>query len=122
MTTASFYKEVGCKMRWYRNLYLGPNAAQNIEKIRRKAASGKVMAGVYYITPASTKGNLLDIFHNGMLCQKLFAGAQRLDVVGVAEGKQEALRLTEQMILDIYCKTGGFDIEDFFKEEDFLDD
>lgn len=109
-------------MRWYRNLYLGPNAAQNIDKIRKKAASGKVMAGVYYITPASVKGNLLDIFHNGMLSQKLFAGAQRLDVVGVAEGKQEALRLTEKMILEIYRKTGGFDIEAFFKEEDFLDD
>ena len=50
------------------------------------------MAGVYYITLASVPGNLLDIFHNGMLKQKLFAVNQNTDIVGVAEGKQEAVR------------------------------
>lgn len=106
-------------MRWYRNLYLGPNAAQNIQKIRKKAASGKTMAGVYYITLASTQDNLLDIFHNVMMTQPLFADEQCTDVVGVAEGKQEAFRLTETIIWDIYSKTGGFEIRSYFKKEDF---
>lgn len=108
-------------MRWYRNLYLGPNAEQNIQKIRKKAASGRVMAGVYYITLASTQDNLLDIFHNSMLIQPLFAEDQCTDVVGIAEGKQEAIRLVGTMIQDIYSKTGGFDIRSYFKEEDFED-
>lgn len=106
-------------MRWYRNLYLGPNAGQNIQKIRKKAVSGKAMAGVYYITLASTQGCLLDIFHNAMLTQPLFAEEQCTDVVGVAEGKQEAIRLVSTMIQDIYSKTGGFEIRSYFKEEDF---
>jgi len=89
-------------MRWYRNLYLGPNAAQNIRKIRKNAASGKIMAGVYYITPASAQQNLLDIFHNGMLMQPLFTRLQCTDIIGVAEGKQEAVRLAEKIIREIY--------------------
>lgn len=109
-------------MRWYRNLYLGPNAEQNIRKIRKKAASGKAMAGVYYITLSSVPGNLLDIFHNGMLKQELFASVQCTDVVGVAEGKQEAFRLVSDIIWEIYSRTGGFDIRSYFKKEDFVED
>ncbi len=109
-------------MRWYRNLYLGPNAAQNIRKIRKNAASGKIMAGVYYITPASAQQNLLDIFHNGMLMQPLFTRLQCTDVIGVAEGRQEAVRLAEVIIRKIYRETGGFDIRSYFKEEDFIND
>jgi len=109
-------------MRWYRNLYLGPNAAQNIRRIRKNAASGKIMAGVYYITPASAQQNLLDIFHNGMLMQPLFTRLQCTDIIGVAEGKQEAVRLAEKIIREIYRKTGSFDIRTYFKEEDFIND
>ena len=109
-------------MRWYRNLYLGPNAAQNIQKIREKAASEKVMAGVYYITPASVQGNLLDLFHNGMLKQPLFVNAQCTNVIGVAEGRQEAIRLIGKIIEEIYSQTGGFDIQSYFKDEDFETD
>lgn len=106
-------------MRWYRSLYLGPNAAQNIQKIRKKAVSGKMMAGVYYITLASVPGNLLDIFHNGMLAQPLFAENQCTDVIGVAVGKQEAVRLAAEIVQDIYGRTKSFDVSSYFKEEDF---
>lgn len=109
-------------MRWYRDLYLGPNAAQNIQKIRKKAVSGTPMASVYYITLAAASQNLLDIFHNGMLTQSLFKDNQCLDIVGVAEGKQEAVRLTSTIIGEIYTKTGGVDVRKFFKEEDFEED
>lgn len=79
------------------------------------------MAGVYYITPASVPGNLLDIFHNGMLRQKLFAEAQCTDVIGVAEGRMEAYRLAEQIIWELYQETGGFDAGSYFRSEDFVE-
>lgn len=109
-------------MRWYRELYLGPNAALNIQKIRKKASEGKWMAGVYYVTLPSSKDNLLDIFHNTMLKQPVFADSQRTDIVGVAEGKMEALELTERIIGEIYHLTGGFDTLSFFPEENFQAD
>ncbi len=106
-------------MRWYRNLYMGPNAALCVEKIRRRAAQGKMMPGIYYLTLPTVSGNLLDIFHNGFLKQELFAEHQRQDVIGIAEGKQEAFRLTAQIMEEVLQKTGGFDVEAFFREEDF---
>ncbi len=106
-------------MRWYRKLYLGPNAAQNAARIRRKASEGKWMAGVYYITLASTEGNLFDLFHNGMLKEPLFRKSQRMDVVGVAEGRLEAVELVEKLVGELYSRTGGFDTEAYFKSEDF---
>lgn len=121
-TTASFYKKAGKKMRWYRDLYLGTNAAPDIRHIREKAAAGKRMAGVYYITAASTEGNLLDIFHNGMLKEPLFRKRQCLDVIGVARGRMEAFRLAGQIAGDVYRKTGGFDIRSCFRTEDFVED
>lgn len=109
-------------MKWYRDLYLGPNAALNIKKIRRKASEGKWMANVYYITLASTKENLLDMFHNSMLKQEFFAQNQCMNILGVAEGKGEALELIQTIIGDVYAKTGGFDMAHYFPEEDFLKD
>ena len=109
-------------MKWYRDLYLGPNAALNIESIRKKALDGKWMMSVYYITLSRTNGNLFDIFHNSMLHQKLFAKNQCLNIVGVAEGKGEAMELLQQIIKDIYKETGSFDVDLYFPEEDFLAD
>ncbi len=115
-----FKKEVAL-IRWYKKLYLGPNAAAHIGTIRKKAKEHRRMAGVYYITLASTPENLLDIFHNALLSEKLFADHQCQKIVGVAEGKQEALRLVSDMILELYKKTGKFDMLSFFREEDFED-
>ncbi len=109
-------------MRWYRNLYLGPNAALHIDRIRRKVAEGKPTAGVYYITLAGSPRNLFDIFHNGFLAEPLFAANQCMDVVGVAEGKMEALRLIQRIVEDIYGRTKGFDVRSYFKEQDFVKD
>lgn len=95
---------------------------ENIQRIRKKASAGRWMAGVYYITPASVPGNLLDIFHNGMLAQPLFSETQCMDVIGVAQGRMEALRLAEQILWELYQKTGGFDIRSYFQSEDFVED
>ncbi len=109
-------------MRWYRDLYLGPSVSGELPKIRKKAALGVGMVGVYYITVSSVPGNLLDIFHNGMLKQPLFRKVQCKDIVGVAMGKQEAFGLAGTILMELYDKTKGFDIRSYFKEEDFEDD
>lgn len=109
-------------MRWYKDLYLGPNAALNIQKIRKKASAGKWMAGVYYVTLASVPGNLLDIFHNTMLRQTLFAENQCMDIVGVAEGRAEAYELAARIVKEVYDRTGSFELPSVFREEDFLSD
>ena len=77
---------------------------------------------VYYITRSSASGGLLDLFHNGMMKEELFARNQCTDVIGVAEGKLEALRLVQDIVKEIYEKTGSFDMSSYFKAEDFVED
>jgi hypothetical protein len=90
-------------------------------EIREKAASGTCMAFVYYITRPSTSGNLLDIFHNSMLQQPLFVQNQCMDIVGVAWGRAEARTLVQQIIMEVYKKTGNLNLSEYFREEDFSD-
>ena len=106
-------------MRWYRRLYLGPAAARHINSIQKKAGEGKPMPGVYYITPSVSDGGLLDIFHNALLQQPVFSDIQNTDVIGVAFGKTEAAELVREIIEDIYRQTGGLDIKNHFKDQDF---
>lgn len=108
-------------MRWYKSLYMGPLIKGHEMEIRKKAAEGELMAGVFYITLASNSENLLDIFHNGMLKQDLFSRHQCLNVVGIAEGKREALWLTSQILKDIFDKTGTVDVRAYFKMQDFVE-
>ena len=52
-------------MRWYRPLYLSKNTADQIDKIREKAAAGAWVPGIYFVTLSSEPGHLLDLFHKG---------------------------------------------------------
>lgn len=63
------------------------------------------MVSIYFITLASNRENLFDIFHAAHLKQPAFY-KQDLYVVGIASGYEEALELIQRMIDDIYRKTG----------------
>ena len=71
------------------------------------------MVSIYFITLASNRKNLFDIFHAAHLKQPAFY-KQDLYVVGIASGYEEALELVQRMIDDIYRKTGGFAVREYF--------
>lgn len=108
-------------MRWYRPLYLSEHTADRIDMIREKAAAGMWVPGIYFVTLSSEEGHLLDLFHNAMLKGSIFRNVQRLDIVGVAQGRTEALRMAEKIVKDKYRETGGFDVTTWFPEEYFTD-
>ena len=108
-------------MRWHRPLYLSKHTADRIDTIRKKAAAGTWVPGIYFVTLSSEPGHLLDLFHNTMLKESIFRNVQRLDIVGVAQGRAEALRLVEKIVKDKYKETGGFDVNAWFPEEYFTD-
>ena len=75
------------------------------------------MVSIYFISLASNKQNLFDIFHAAHLKQPAFYG-QNPFVVGIASGYEEALELTQQMVEDIYQETGGFRVREYFQAEE----
>ena len=101
------------ELQWAENLYLSDKTAKKKDKIIKKANRGVGMVSIYFITLASNRENLFDIFHAAHLKQPAFY-KQDLYVVGIASGYEEALELVQRMIDDIYRKTGGFAVREYF--------
>ena len=106
-------QEEDWRMQWAENLYLSDKTAKKRDKIIKKANRGIGMLSIYLITLASNPENLFDIFHAAHLKQPAFY-KQDLYVVGIASGYEEALELVQRMIDDIYRKTGGFAVREYF--------
>ena len=100
-------------MQWAENLYLSDKTAKKKDKIIKKANRGVGMVSIYFITLASNRENLFDIFHAAHLKQPAFY-KQDLYVVGIESGYEEALELVQRMIDDIYRKTDGFAVREYF--------
>ena len=106
-------QEEDLRMQWAENLYLSDKTAKKKDKIIKKANRGVGMVSIYFITLASNRENLFDIFHAAHLKQPAFY-KQDLYVVGIASGYEEALELVQRIIDDIYRKTGGFAVREYF--------
>ena len=98
-------------MRWYRNLYLGDNAKKAKYKVFGRIRKGRFTADTFLIT-LSRFQEKLEIF----LLQPYFKKKINLDkiyVVGLAKGREEALYLVRDIIDEVYNATGGFDIREY---------
>lgn len=82
-------------MKFYRRLYVGPSI-RNVNKIKWKLLTGRGQLGIYLISLSRTSDQL-DIFHCALLKQKYF-DKKALQVVGIAEGREEAIFLVQQML------------------------
>lgn len=94
-------------MKWYNNLYIGENAEKRKRKIMRKIKFNKPQLGIYVITLPSNEKNSLDIYPSNILLQRYYK-KKDITVVGIAEGRDEALLLVQRIIMDCYEKTGQF--------------
>jgi hypothetical protein len=70
--------------------------------------------GVYCIAFASHPSNLFDILDANEL---LFPHYQKAEVtvVGLTKGRDEAIELVQSMLMEVYQKTGDFDVRTYFK-------
>lgn len=98
---------------WLLKYYVG-QGVKKPEKIRKKIDSGKLAPGVYLVTLSDNPGNLLEIFSAVLLMQKPFA-ALCPRILGMAMGKEEALEMASQIIMEVYGCTGTFCIKEYFK-------
>ena len=70
----------------------------HVNKIKWKLLTGRGQLGIYLISLSCTSDQL-DIFHCALLKQKYF-DKKALQVVGIAEGREEAIFLVQQMLQD----------------------
>ncbi len=100
-------------MKICKKLYFGETARQQNKELLRSIKHKKWQFGVYVITLSETENNLLDMYETVWFEQKFYK-KQKFCIVGIAIGRDEALTLIKDIIDDVYQKTGGFNVRDFF--------
>lgn len=100
-------------IQWASKLYIGEKLIKKKDKAISKISKGKVTTGVYCIAFASGQHNLFDIMDANQL---LFTHYKKKDItiVGLARGREEALDLVQDMLIEIYKNTGDFNVREYF--------
>lgn len=98
-------------IEWYEHLICGPTISRRrCRKIKYKVANFQVQPVVYLIVQNEKARDLLEIIPSTVLLQKNYP-SDGLKAVGLASTRQEALRVTEKLIRDMYVRQKDFDIE-----------
>lgn len=97
-------------MKIYDGLYLGDTAKSERYNILRAIRNKRWRFGTYVITNPHSGHAVLDILTFAEFIKSYYDNST---VIGIAEGKQEALMLVRKIIDDMYSTTGEFDIYAF---------
>ncbi len=101
-------------MKIYKNYYVGDTARKSAKKIIRGLEKNELQPGVYVITLPAGDKNILEIIPAFVLKYPFFIERRRnLQIVGVANGRTEAVLLIAKIVQDTYNSTGGFDVGEF---------
>lgn len=100
-------------IQWASKLYIGDNLLKKKDKAIYSINNKRMTYDVYCIALASHPGNLFDIMNANEL---LFPYYQKsnIKIVGLAKGRDEAISLVQDMIMEIYHSTGSFDVRGYF--------
>lgn len=102
-------------IKWYPDLYLDNKAAKKEAKIKAKIEKGNFLFDVHCICLASNPNDLFDIINVNELMFRYYK-AREIHIIGLAYGRDSAVKLVEEIALDIYQNTDQFEPEIFFYE------
>lgn len=95
------------------NFYVGISV-EDPKKLKAKINAGAFLPGIYLLTLSDNPDNILEILPVVSLKQK--AVYHRCPtIVGMANGKEEAMELVRSIVGEIYQKTGSFCLEEYLK-------
>ncbi len=98
-------------MRFHRELYIGDSVRRaGLVKWKLKHHAGQLRIFVIVLSRGQDQ---LEIIHCAFLQQKYYRKIP-LCVVGIAGGYEEALVLLQRMVADVFAKTGGYGLKDYF--------
>jgi len=100
-------------IEWTTRLYIGDKMKKKMDKVIASINKCEATFGVYCIAFASHPSNLFDILEANEL---LFPHYKKSDIriVGLARGKDEAVNLVRDMLMEVYNETGDFDVRTYF--------
>jgi hypothetical protein len=100
-------------VQWTSKLYISENMKKKKEKAVAAINNREATFDVYCIAFASQPSNLFDIMDANELLFPHYKKAN-ICIVGLARGKDEAIHLVSDMLMEVYHKTGDFDVRTYF--------
>lgn len=103
-------------MIWYDKLYVGESIVHKTKKIKWKIMHNAGQIGIYVITLASNRQNLLDIIPSYELMQRGYPKRDMV-IVGLAKGYDEAVEVAASIVDEVYRNTGTFAVRTYLAEK-----
>lgn len=98
---------------WSTRLYIGDKMKKKKDNAIASINHREATFGVYCIAFASNQSNLFDILEANQLLFPHYLHSE-VRIVGLAKGRQEALDLVQDMLMEVYHKTGDFNVRAYF--------
>lgn len=98
---------------WTSKLYIGKGIKKKKDRVIASINNREATCGVYCITFASHPDNLFDILNANELLFPHYTNTQTR-IAGLAWGKEEAIGLVQDMLMEVYRETGKFDVRTYF--------
>lgn len=102
-------------LEWYRKLYLSESARKHARRTIWKLKHGKFAPGYHLITLSDHPEHLLEIIATAYLVQRPLQALCPM-VVGIARDKEEALELTQKILMETYEHRGDFQVREYLQD------
>lgn len=99
-------------MKLYCDLYISECWKNKKEKLIKRIRKNRLLPNMYVITLAAGRQNNLEFYSGILLRQHVFKSGS-LFIVGIADGYDECLAITERIAEEVYMATGGADIRGY---------
>lgn len=98
---------------WTSPLHVGDKMKKKKDRVIVSINNSEATFDVYCITFASHPDNLFDIMNANELLFPYYRKSE-IRIVGLAKGRAEAIHLVQRMLMEVYQKTGSFDVRAYF--------
>jgi hypothetical protein len=103
-------------MKWYNDLYVGYNLLDKKRQVMKKIKNGKQQFNKYVIALPFNDYDVLDIYPSYVLTQKWYLKSD-IVIVGIAEGREEAMDMMQLIIMDCFNKNGDVNVKKYILEQ-----
>ena len=104
-------------MKFYKHLYVSEDIGKKKEKIIRNMKSGTYPLTTYLLVLIEEGENQLEFYSASLLRQGMLY-EEDIFVVGLASGYEDAVYLVEEIIREVYEKTGDVDIRSYIRDQE----
>jgi hypothetical protein len=100
-------------IQWTSEIYVSDNLKKKKDKAIDSINNRRLTSDIFCIAFASSPENLFDIINANEL---LFPHYQKahIKILGLAKGEEEATKLAQDLLMEVYKQTGSFDVRNYY--------